>query len=535
MAVPQLCPRAVLFGLLVAGACEGAGDVSPIPADPGHVALRRLSRAGYDNTVRDLLGTAQQPGRTFPVEAPTAGFDDLAGANGVSELEMALYERTAWSLAQEVVAHDATNDAPARVMVCDPAQIGEPACMRTIARTFVPRAWRRPVDDEELAPLIGLLEGTQAAGGRFDDAVEAMVATTLMAPDFIFRAERAGPGTTRLAAHELATRLSYFAWSSMPDAQLTTAAAAGALDDAAGIEVELDRMLDDPRARALADDFAGQWLGIRALDDVFKDQHTFPTWDPALRDALAEQMRRDFMALVDDDAPLEALLLSTHTSVDARIAAHYGVADGPSEADGVVIQDLARVGRMGWLTQAGWLAAQSHPFTTSPTRRGRWVLEALWCMQLPDPPPDVDAAPVHGDGTKRELLAAQRHDPSCASCHAWTDPIGLALEPWDATGRWRLTDGGATIETAGVLPDGRSFADVYGLAQMLVDDPAFERCVVRQTMTWATGRPMTNDDSPWIEEIVDELDARGGGLRTLLLLVASSEPMRWQGPPRGGV
>jgi hypothetical protein len=509
----------------------GAPAAEPVATgDPGRVVARRLGRTAYDNTVHDLLGSEQRFAREFPADDPSGGFDDLAGVLTTSSLQVELYERAAARLGDEVAtpgtaAHD-------RVVVCDPDDDGERACLQTIAAALVPRAWRRPVTDDELAPLVDLLEVAHANGGDFDDAVGLLVRATLTSPSFLFRLERdPGARAYALAPWEQATRLSYLLWSSMPDDALFAAAEAGDLATDEGIAAEVDRMIDDPRARALVDDFAGQWLPIRALGNVFKDTHLYPQWDAQLRDAMAEELRLDIAIAIAEDRDVRELLRSTTSFVDARLAAHYGLAVKPAPEDGFVEVDLAPIGRAGLLGRAGMLSVLSHPFTTSPTRRGAWVLDALLCRPIPSPPANVDAAPIHGAGSsKRELLASHAADPACAGCHALMDPIGLALEHYDAIGRWRLDDDGAAIDTAGVLPDGREFADLEELAQVIADDDAFPRCVARKALTYATGRALGPADEPYLDDLVDEWISAGAGLRTLFALVAKSEPLRFRAP-----
>jgi hypothetical protein len=246
---------------------------------------------------------------------------------------------------------------------------------------------------------------------------------------------------------------------------------------------------------------------------------------------MAQELRLDLAQAIAEDRDVRELLTGTTSFVDHRLAAHYGLAVKPAIEDGFVEVDLAPVDRVGLLARAGVLSVLSHPFTTSPTRRGAWVLDALLCRPIPSPPPDVDTAPIHGGGlSKRELLATHAADPACSGCHAQMDPIGLALEHYDPIGRWRLDDGGVEIDTAGALPDGRSFAGLAELAQTIADDESFPRCVARKALTYGTGRTLGVSDEPYLDALVDEWLAAGGGLRTLFVLVAQSEPMRFRAP-----
>lgn len=526
--------RTAVLVAVVLATTIGCGAPAAEPArpsgDPGRVVARRLGRSAYDRTVHDLLGTEQRFAHEFPADDPSAGFDDLAAVLATSPLQVELYERAAMRLADEVATSGSIPHA--RVVSCDPDDEGERACFDRIAAELVPRAWRRPVTGDELAPMLALLDVAHAQGGDFDDAVGLLVRASLVSPSFIFRLER-DPGSkpSALQPWEQATRISYLLWSSMPDDALFAAADAGELATDEGIAAEVERMLDHPSATALVDDFAGQWLPIRALGNVFKDSHLYPQWDAELRDAMAQELRLDLARAIAEDQDVRELLTSTTSFVDHRLAGHYGLAVKPAIEDGFVEVDLAPVDRVGLLARAGVLSVLSHPFTTSPTRRGAWVLDALLCRPIPSPPPDTDTAPIHGGGTsKRELLAAHAADPACAGCHAQMDPIGLALEHYDAIGRWRPDDRGVAIETAGVLPDGRGFADAAELAQTIADDEDFPRCVARKALTYATGRTLGVRDEPYLDAIVDDWIAAGAGLRTLFVLVAQSEPMRFRAP-----
>jgi hypothetical protein len=522
--------RCAIVLAIAAGCGAPAAEPVPVLGDPGRVVARRLGRTAYDRTVRDLLGTERRFAHEFPADDPSAGFDDLAGVLATSPLQVELYERAAARLGAEAATPGTA--AHARVVVCDPSVDGERECFGEVARTLAPRAWRRPVDDDELAALDGLLDAAHGQGGDFHDAVDLLVRATTMSPSFLFRIERdPGARAAALTPWEQATRLSYFLWGSMPDDELFAAADAGALATDEEIEAEALRMLADPRADALVDDFAGQWLPIRALGNVFKDTHLFPQWDAELRASMEQELRHDLAAAIAEDLDVRELLTGTTTFVDARLAAHYGLAVGPAPDEGFVEVDLAPLGRVGLLSRGGVLAVLAHPFTTSPTRRGAWVLDALLCRPIPSPPADVDAAPIHGAGTsKRDLLAAHAADPACASCHAQMDPIGLALEHYDAIGRWRFEDGGVEIDTAGELSGGRAFADLGELAQLLADDEAFPRCVARKALTYGTGRVLGAADEVHLDAVVDEWLAAGAGLRTLFVLVARSEPMRFRAP-----
>jgi hypothetical protein len=354
----------------------------------------------------------------------------------------------------------------------------------------------------------------------------------LVSPHFLFRVE-IDPEPTSLVAHpvsdyELASRLSYFMWSSMPDDELFAAADAGALQDPAELQAQVVRMLADPKAESLVANFAGQWLYFRAIGpNVVKDPTMFPMFDEELRASMRTEMEMFFRSFVTESRSLKELLTSDTTYVDARLAAHYGLP--APEGTGFVEVALGDAPRRGLLTQAGLMAVLSHPQVTSPVKRGKWVLEQLLCIPPAPPPPGVDAQPPEFDpnASVREQLEAHRANPECAVCHDTIDPLGLGLEHYDAVGAYRTIDGGKPIDATGNLPNGgASFDDALGMAASLADSEDFARCTVRHTLTYALGRGVTPGDFPYIEEIAAEAMASDFALEDLVIAIVTSEMFR---------
>ncbi len=497
---------------LATGACA-VDDDEPVPvAATGPVRLHRLNRSEYDNTVRDLLASPLRPAREFPADDPSLGFDNIADALRLSPLQLELYERAAAALVAE-----ALTSAPgrARVLTCERSSRD---CAQEVLAGFASRAWRRPIAAQELADLLALYDLGAAEGHEL--GLSLALQATLMSPRFLFRAERGD----ELDAYALASRLAYFLWSSMPDDELFAAAAAGALADPEQLAGQVRRMLADPRAAALTDNFAAQWLPIRMLDDVFKDAHRFPGFDEPLRAAMREEMTRFFAGFVADDRDLRELLTASDSAVNAQLAVIYEL-EGEL-GDELEPVDLDALPRRGLLTQAGTMAALSHPFTTSPTRRGAWVLGQLLCQPPPPPPPGVDTPLLAEGDSKRERLAKHAADPACAGCHTWMDPIGLAFEHYDAIGRWRGSEKGELIDASGSLPSGEAFLDAVELTAILAEDPAFPRCVLGKAMTYALGRELTPAEAPVLDDLAEQLAERGHGTAELFVLVATSELFR---------
>jgi len=699
-----------LAGLLAAG-CSTETPSEPEPVapgasgtdqpledrDPGRVTMRRLNRAEYDNTVRDLLGTNLRLAEDFPPDDTGHGFDNIGDVLSLSPLHLELYERAADRLVREImrapleapialsieaeqvavesqpapagaayqgsgwitwtddafdVAYDApitgtyryevrlfaidagdepvradvtidgttvrsgvevsgTVDAPTRivmaaftdegahsigvqllnpmtdaeidaadarralgidrvdvsgptdfvppeeaprtrVMLCEPGVDGlDPenadavrTCTRDILKTFAARAWRRPVEPVEIDRLMALVDGAKERGRDFEQRVSLGLKAILVSPHFYFRPEPVAAESDAGEAvviddYAYASRLSYFLWGSMPDDQLFAAAANGLASDPAEIERQVRRMLDDPRSEALVDNFAGQWLFIRDIANVFPDVWVFPEFDEALRRAMAEEMRQFFRTFIVEDRDLRELLTAQEVWVNRRLAEHYGVAypDGREDPTEFVRVPLdAGHPRTGALTQAGLLTVLSAPHRTSIVRRGKWIMEQMLCSPPPDPPPGVEGLPedqadVDPTASLRERLVQHRSKPQCAACHETMDELGFALEHYDGVGAWRDMDGNFEVDALGRLPDGTEFHGALELQEMLADDERYSRCVVKKAMTFALGRGMTPEDRPYIDDLARGFADRGHTFEELAVLIALSDPFRFKTVP----
>jgi hypothetical protein len=429
---------------------------------------------------------------------------------------------------------DVPLDNPLRdgLLVCDPAAEGE-ACVREILTTFASRAWRRPVDDAEVTPLVELVKLAESQGDTTDVGLEVAVGATLLSPHFLFRVELdpdpASATPHLLSGYELASRLSYFLWSSMPDEALFAAAASGELDTAEGVRKQVMRMFVDPKADALIDNFAGQWLYTRALGDHTPDYMAFPAWDDDLRDALEGEARSVFSELLHSERPAVDVLTTDFTYLNDRLATHYGLPLPGS--DQLVRVDLpADSLRGGLLTQGSLLTVTSYPRRTSPVKRGKWVLSQLLCSEPDPPPPGVEALDEEAvtAGTLREILAAHRADPVCASCHDTMDGIGLALENYDGTGAFRAEENGAPIDASGSFPTGETFVGAKQLATLLREDPRLFACTAKKLMTYALGRSPGPDDAAYLADVTQAALADGGSFSRLLVEIAASDPFRYR-------
>jgi hypothetical protein len=424
-------------------------------------------------------------------------------------------------------------DAPAgpnpirdSLVTCDPTIAGDDACATEVLGAFARRAWRRPLADDELDRLVAVATGVLDSGGTFDDALFHGLVTVLTNPHFLYRVEidpdPSDPTPHPLSDHEVATRLSYLVWSSLPDATLAAAADDGLVHTREQVTAQVVRMLADPKAAALVDHFGGQWLFFRGIPDVTKDPNLFPGFDETLKASMAEEMRRFFESFVFERRDLRELLTATEGEIDETLAAHYGATDyvGP----GWQPVDLAALDRGGVLGQAGMLAIESYPTRTSPVIRGKYVLGQLLCDEPPPPPPGVEGLDETGTAdTIREQLELHRADPVCASCHVVMDEIGFGLEHFDAVGAWRDTDGGAPVDATGQFPDGTTFEGARELADLLSADPRLTRCMAESLFTYGLGRLAVASDEPWLDAIETAFVADGATFESLAIAVATSD------------
>ena len=433
-----------------------------------------------------------------------------------------------------------------RIFTCRPAPgdtaARERRCAREIVAALARRAFRRPVTEADLRTLLGFYESGRARGG-FEAGVELALQRILVSPYFLFRIEQdpvgIAPGTPyRLADIELASRLSFFLWSSVPDEPLLALATEGRLGDPSVLEREVRRMLADPRASALVDNFAAQWLGTRNLAFAVPNEDRFPAFDENLRRAFQRETELFIQSILREDRSVFDLLTASHTYVNERLALHYGIPNvrGDWFRRVELAPDLAA--RAGILGHGSVLTVTSLATRTSPVNRGKWILENLLGTPPPPPPPDVPALEEDdGDGaalSMREAMAAHRSNPACAACHAKMDPLGLALENFDAVGAWRAaSESGEPIDAAGELPDGAAFSGPADLRQVLLARPdQFVETVVEKLLMYATGRGLEYYDRPAIRAIAREAAADGHRLSALVLGVARSAPFRMR---RGAV
>jgi len=402
-------------------------------------------------------------------------------------------------------------DTPSRrrVLVCRPTGPDDAKCATTVLSTLAQRAYRRPLTDGDVRTLVEFFD-TGRRKGSFDAGIELGLRRILASPDFVFRVERdpaeLAPGAVyRISDVELASRLSFFLWSSIPDAELLEVAARGRLKDGAELDRQIRRMLADPKARALVDNFAGQWLYLRNLRGHVPDQTEFPDFDNTLRSAMLREMELFFDSIIREDRSVLDLMTADYTFVNERLARHYDIPNVYGSHFRRVT--LTQNERRGLLGKGAILAVTSYATRTSPVVRGKWILENVVGTPPPPPPPDVPALEENSPGKKprsmRERLEEHRRNPVCAQCHRLMDPIGFALEPFDAVGASRNRESGSPIDGSGQLADGTRVSGPVSLREALVSDPnIFVTTMTEKMLTYALGRGLGATDMPTVRAIV---------------------------------
>jgi len=421
-----------------------------------------------------------------------------------------------------------TGDNPLREQIVPCIADADDACARTTVDAFARRAWRRPLEDGELDSLMGVYDAVTSDGGEFEDGLRHTLVAVLISPHFLYRVELdddPDAATIRsLDSYEVASRLSYMLWSSMPDEELFAAAEAGDLQNEEGIRAQVERMVRDEKARALVDNFAGQWLYTRAIDEVAPDATVYPGFDEVLRASMKLEVERFVESFVGTDRDMRELLTAREGEVDAILAAHYDLAD---PGDGWAAVDLASVDRGGLLGMAGLLTVNAYPARTSPVIRGKYVLGQLLCKEPPPPPPGVEGLEEDIDAQSlREQLEQHRADPVCASCHEVMDEIGFGLEHFDGTGAWREEDRGMPVDASGTLPPDVSFYGARELSDILGADPAFTTCMAEQLFTYSLGRIPQSTDDPFLDDIEERFADGGYTFTELATAIAVSPPFR---------
>ncbi len=476
--------------------------------------------------------TADVPAGTADVPASAAG--DPAAGTAAEAAAGAADDPAAGAAADGTAAGTAGDLAAGAADGPAAGTAAEAACAREILSRLARRAYRRPVTDDELAVLLDFYRQGRAAGG-FDDGVELAIRRLLVSPEFLYRIEAdpdgAAPGAPYPVADlDLASRLSFFLWSSIPDDELLAAAEAGRLRDPGELERQVRRMVADPRSETLTTNFAAQWLQLRNLETTVRPGDPFSVaFDESLRQSMLRETRLFVDSIVRDDRSVVDLLTAGYTFLDERLAEHYGIA-GVAGSRFRRVELPADSPRRGILGHGSVLTLTSHAIRTSPVLRGKWILDNLLGTPPPDPPPNIpalnDQRTQARRPTVRARLEAHRANPACSACHAMIDPTGFALENFDAIGRWRVVDESFNpIDPSGVLPDGRAFDGVAEMRDALARDPRqFVTTVTEKLMTYALGRGLEHYDMPTLRRIVREAAADDYRFQSVVLGIVRSDP-----------
>jgi hypothetical protein len=517
------------------GAGPGPGPMIEGNVDPGRVEIHRLNNKEYNNTVRDLLGTQSQPAAEFLAQEGLH-FDNTASALGMTPT---LYEGY-FNAARDLLAEAS---ATTKFLTCTPTAAAD-ACARQILENFGFKVYRRPLDKTEVDRAMKVYDAEFARSMSGTEAIKLAVRAMLSAANFLYRIEYdTDPASSvphSLSAYELASRLSYLAWSTMPDDALFGLANSGAIFDTAKLETEVDRLIGDGKSAEFVESFAGQWLDVRDLVTHSIVPQVFPTYTNELADAMLVENYLWFQEFLNQDRSLTEWFTGDFNYVNDVLAQHYGMTP-PGGGGQFTRVSVTTDQRRGFLGLASFLTHTSFPSRTSPTLRGTWILSELLCDPPPAPPPDVpeladSAAPDEMDQPSgaenvKERLERHRTDPACAGCHRILDPMGLGLERFDGIGRYRETYGNNDpIDPAGTLPDGTMFSGPDQLATILSTDPRFTACVASKLYTYALGRDVETLDTPILDKLKANWSTRAGGLtlRNLMKEVVISSAFRFR-------
>jgi hypothetical protein len=520
------------------GPGPGPGMAPTVPAKcqalkgrPGPAPLRRLTRYEYNNTVRDLFGDTTSPANTLPAEELGNGFGNDATAQAVSSLLAEEYGNVAEGIATRATQ---TPAALAKLAPCASSVTAttEETCARTIVEGLAPRAFRRPLAAGESDALVAVFRSARAQpAATFASSVAAVIEALLQSPDFLYRvefgvADKANPDLRRPSGDEMAVRLSYLLWGSMPDDTLRAAARSGELSSAQGVLGQATRLLDDPRSHKMVRFFFDNLLPINGLSDLERDKMLYPTYTPALGLLMQEETQRTLeYEIFQGSGTWPGAITSATTFLNGPLATYYGVGG----VQGSAFQKVAlEPRRLGFITQASVMAGTTHSNRTNPVTRGSFLVQRMLCMKIPLPdasiadkvkPPD----PYSGK-TARERYTKHQSDPVCKSCHGVMDPVGFSLENFDAVGLYRERENDVVIDASGVLPGGPGpFNNAVEMARQLAGLPDAQRCFASHWVELAFGKTLSTDDECLQAQVNVAFYQAGYNVKQLLLALTQSD------------
>lgn len=473
--------------------------------DPGTKGIHRLNNAEYNATVADVLGTSLQPATANWRGGEVDGFDNMASVLGVDGTQYERYLNAAEELVADVLASPSLRD---RLIPC--TLTDDDACIRSIAETAGLRIFRRPLSEEEVQTYAKVYHDARALEDDHYASAGLLLQALLSSAEFLYRIEFDPDLDSNekhpLSSYELASRLSYFLWSSAPDEELLSKAADNTLLEDEVLRQTVQEMLDDEKSERFVTNFAGQWLGARRVVDHPTSPEVYPSWNPEIAAAAAQEMYLYFGEFLHSERSWLEFLKTDLNFVDAALAEHYGM---PAPTAGMERRENFADERHGFLGLAGFLAISSFDRRTSPTLRGKWVLLNLMCDEPPPPPPGADIAELDepgGDETQniRDKLEQHRADPSCAACHSMFDPFGLALEHFDGIGKFRTSYADNEPIDASTDLFGEPFSGLEGTADIVSVQPNFGPCVAEKMLTYALGRHLKKSDMTHLERMSDQ-------------------------------
>jgi hypothetical protein len=520
------------------GTTTGGGGASmpPVPVDPGTKGVHRLNSNEYNATVADVLGTKLQPANSSWLGGEIGGFDNVASVLDVDATQYKRYFDAAGLIADDVFA---TPTSKAKIVSC--ATVDDAMCVQSIISNTGRLIFRRPLSADEVTTYQNVYTVARQQGENHEGSIKQIVRALLSSAEFLFRIEvDPNPSSTDkhpLNSYELASRLSYFLWSSAPDDALLASAADNSLTQDDKLVAAVDRMLmDTTKTARLVQNFAGQWLGARKLPEHAAATNVFPEWSPQLATSLTNEMYLYFTEFLKTDRSWLDFLQTDVNFVDAAVAKLYGMA-APSGA-GQQRVEVTSDQRSGFFGLGGFLAISSVDNRTSPTLRGRWILGNLLCTEPPAPPPGVPELTAGAfDPTQNVAKALEEHrkNPACSGCHKQFDPLGMSLEQFDGIGRFRTTYAdGATIDPTGELPassaypQGVKFVGLKGLAETVSKNPRFSECIAETMFTYGLGRLITDTDRAYIQAIQTRWTSGTPTLRRLIQSLALAETFRYR-------
>ncbi len=513
---------------------SGGGAASLQPIDPGSSLIHRLNTPEYNNTVADVLGTTQQPADGLWAAEETAGFNNQAAVQLVDSKQYQRYYDAAGVVAADVFANAALK---AKLVTC--ATADSAACVDGIINATGLKLFRRPATADEVTTYHKVYADARTLGLTHEASLQQVLTALLASAQFLYRMEfDAAPASTTvhdLTGYELASRLSYFLWQSAPDDGMMKLAADNSLTATATLTAQIDRASADPKFERFTKSFIGQWLGVRKVGAHAVTGTVFPDWTPALGDAMANEVYAFFDDFAKGDLPWTDFVKTDVNYVNADLAKLYGL---PAPASGTARVVNTADNRFGFLGMGAFLALSSYEYRTAPTLRGRWILLNMLCTPPAEPPPGIPKLDAAADGSAaqqnvRARLEAHRANPVCASCHATLDPYGLALENFDAIGKFRSAyPNGSAIDASTVTLDGTKFTGLSGLADQVAKQPSLLSCVEKQLFTYSLGRAPTDTDQPYLSQVQTAWTANTPSLPRLIKGLVLADTFRKR---RGGI